>query len=229
MWDYSSITLAKCRSLKFVKDTFQGFPNVIKRLCGSSTNSHPIIFCWANLKGGNLNFVELFDQAGHLSWHSPWEFCLRFPWDSMLTSFLNSPRNTFDLCRKDEGSLAFLACISPSWLLVPSSSGHRYAHYSAHRVLRQFGFDQNISSVFKEIVPFLPTLDPFLRLQAFSYWSWGVLSLWCQTLREESLLLVVLLVTREEFKSHFQTSLILVRLGGFLILVYSLLLTSTDA
>ena len=171
MWDCSSITLAKCRSLKFVKDIFQGFPNVIKRLCGSSTNSHPIIFCWANLKGGNLNFVELFDQAGHLSWHSPWEFCLRFPCDSVLTSFLNSPRNTFDLCRKDEGSLAFLACISPSWLLVPSSSGHRYAHYSAHRVLRQFGFDQNISSVFKEIVPFLPSLDPFVRLQAFSYWS----------------------------------------------------------
>ena len=44
MWDRSSVTLAKCRSLKFVKDKFQGSPNVIKDLCGSSTDSYPIIF-----------------------------------------------------------------------------------------------------------------------------------------------------------------------------------------
>ena len=29
MWDRSSITLAKCRNLKFVKDKFQGSPDVI--------------------------------------------------------------------------------------------------------------------------------------------------------------------------------------------------------
>ena len=32
-------------------------------------------------------------------------------------------------------------------------------------------FDQDIPSVFKDIVPFLPSLDPFLRLQVFSYSS----------------------------------------------------------
>ena len=37
MWDHSSVTLAKCRNLKFVKDKFQGSPYVIKGLCGSST------------------------------------------------------------------------------------------------------------------------------------------------------------------------------------------------
>ena len=87
----------------------------------------------------------------------------------MLSSFLTSTRNTFDLRHGDEGGLAYLTCISPSWLSVPSSSGPRYTHYSAHRVLRQFDFDQDI--VFKDIVPSLPSLDPFLRLQAFSYWS----------------------------------------------------------
>ena len=69
--DCSSVTLAKCKSLKFVKDKFQGSSNVIKGLCGSSIDSHPIIFCWANLKGDSLNLVELFDQARHLSWRSP--------------------------------------------------------------------------------------------------------------------------------------------------------------
>jgi len=40
----SQITLAKCRNLKYVKDKFQGSPNIIKGLCGSLTDGHPIIF-----------------------------------------------------------------------------------------------------------------------------------------------------------------------------------------
>ena len=55
---------------------------------------------------------------------------------------------------------------------MPSSTGPKYTHYSAYRVLWQFDFDQDIPLVFKNIVPSLPALDPFLRLQAFSYWSW---------------------------------------------------------
>ena len=164
MWDCSSITLAKCRNLKFVKDKFQGSPDVIKGLCGSSTDNHPIIFRWANLKGGSLNLVELFDQAGHLSWRSPQEFNPEFACDFVLASFPNSPRNTFNLCSGDEGSLAYLVCVNPLWLPVPYSSGPRYTHYLAHRVLRQFGFDQDIPPVFKDIVPSLPSLDLFLRL-----------------------------------------------------------------
>ena len=135
MWDHSSVTLAKCRNLKFVKEKFQGSPDVIKGLCGSSTDSHPIIFRWTSLKGGGLNLVELFDQAGHLHWRSPREFGPRFACDSVLSFFLTSPGYTFNLRRGDEGSLAYLACISPSWLPVPSSSGPKYTYYSAHRVL----------------------------------------------------------------------------------------------
>ena len=66
------------------------------------------------MKGGGLNLVELFDQAGNLHWRSPHEFGLSFASDSVLSSFLTSTGNTFDLHRGDEGSLAYLACISPS-------------------------------------------------------------------------------------------------------------------
>ena len=115
--------------------------------------------------------VELFDQTGHLHWRSPREFGPRFACDSMLSFFLTSLGYTFNLRRGDEGSLAYLACISPSWLPVPSSSGPKCTYYSAHRVLRQLGFNQDIPPAFKDVVPFLPSLDPFLRLQAFSHWS----------------------------------------------------------
>ena len=91
VWDHSSVTLAKCRNLKYVKDKFQRSLDVIKGLCGNSTDGHPIIFRWSNLKGGNVNLMELFDQRGHLSWHSPREFSLVFACDFVLSSFLNSP------------------------------------------------------------------------------------------------------------------------------------------
>ena len=141
MWDCSSATLAKCRNLKFVKDKFQGSLDIVKGLCGNSTDTFPIIFHWISLKGGGLNLVELFDQVGNLQWRFPREFGPGFAYDFVLSSFLTSTGNTFDLRRGDEGSLAYLTCISPSWLPMPSLSGPRYTHYSAHRVLRQFGFD----------------------------------------------------------------------------------------
>ena len=43
MWDRSSATLSKCRNLRFVKDKFQGSLNIIKGLCGDSTDTFPII------------------------------------------------------------------------------------------------------------------------------------------------------------------------------------------
>ena len=70
MWDRSSATSDKCMNLKFVKDKFQGSPIIVKGLCGNSTNTFPIIFCWISLKGGGLNLVELFDKAGNLHWRS---------------------------------------------------------------------------------------------------------------------------------------------------------------
>ena len=93
-----------------MKDKFQGSLNVIKGLCGSLTNNHPIIFCWGSLKGGNLNLVERFDQVGHLRWHSPREFSPGFACDSVLASFLTFSGSTFDLRHGDEGSLAYLSC-----------------------------------------------------------------------------------------------------------------------
>ena len=71
MRDRSATTLAKCRNLKFVKDKFQGSPDIVKGLCGNFTDAFSIIFCWISLKGGGLNLVELFDHAGSLYWRSP--------------------------------------------------------------------------------------------------------------------------------------------------------------
>ena len=67
--------------------------------------------------------------------------------------------------------MVYLACISPLWIPVPSSGGPRYTYYPLHWVLRQFSFDLDVPLVFKVVIPSLPSLDPFLSFQAYSYWS----------------------------------------------------------
>ena len=71
VWERSQITWAKGRNMKYVKDKFQGSLDIIKGLCRSSTDGHPIIFLWANLKGLDTNLIELFNPKGHLCWCSP--------------------------------------------------------------------------------------------------------------------------------------------------------------
>ena len=85
------------QELEVFKRQIPGISRCDRGLCGNSTDSHPIIFRWSNLKGGSLNLVELFDQVGHLSWHFSLEFSPGAACDSVLASFLNSPRHTFDL------------------------------------------------------------------------------------------------------------------------------------
>ena len=124
-----------------------------------------------------------------------------------MSSILTSTRNTFDLRHGDKGSLAYLACISPSWLPVPSSSGPKYTHYSAHWVLRQFGFDQDIPSTFKDIVLSLPPLD---------------------IPRKEFLPPMIMLAIGGEYKNLLLTMLVLARLGKLPILVFLLLQYPTN-
>ena len=43
--------------------------------------------------------------------------------------------------------------------------------YSAHRVRKQFGFDQEIPAVIGVAASEIPIINPFLRTMAFAYWS----------------------------------------------------------
>ena len=85
----------------------------------------------------------------------------------LLFSTLQGIPLTYVLVMKQFGLLGLYQSLMTS---VPSSSGSSYTHYLAHWVLRQFDFDKDIPPVFKDIVPSLPSLDLFLRVQTFSYW-----------------------------------------------------------
>ena len=52
-----------------------------------------------------------------------------------------------------------------------SSSRLQFTAYSAHRVWRQFGFDQEVPTVIGIAVGEIPTINSFLKARAFAYWS----------------------------------------------------------
>jgi hypothetical protein len=47
----------------------------------------------------------------------------------------------------------------------------QFTAYSAHKVRRQFGFDQEIPAVMGIAAGEIPTINPFLKNRAFAYWS----------------------------------------------------------
>uniref|UniRef100_A0A2N9GG51 Aminotransferase-like plant mobile domain-containing protein n=1 Tax=Fagus sylvatica TaxID=28930 RepID=A0A2N9GG51_FAGSY len=52
-----------------------------------------------------------------------------------------------------------------------SHRGFIFTVYSAHRVRKQFGFDQEVPTVMGVAAGEIPTINPFLRDRAFAYWS----------------------------------------------------------
>ena len=52
-----------------------------------------------------------------------------------------------------------------------SSGGFQFTAYSAHRVRRQFGFDQEMPAVMGIAAGKTPIINPFLKARAFAYWS----------------------------------------------------------
>ena len=68
-------------------------------------------------------------------------------------------------------SLTYLFATNVGWLPVLSSGKLQFTAYSAHRVWRQFGFDQEVPAVIGIAVGEILTINPFLKARAFAYWS----------------------------------------------------------
>jgi hypothetical protein len=69
------------------------------------------------------------------------------------------------------GSLTYLSATNAGLLPVLFSGRLQFTVYSAHRVRKQFGFNQEILAVMGVAASEIPTINPFLRARAFAYWS----------------------------------------------------------
>uniref|UniRef100_A0A2N9GMT5 Aminotransferase-like plant mobile domain-containing protein n=1 Tax=Fagus sylvatica TaxID=28930 RepID=A0A2N9GMT5_FAGSY len=94
-----------------------------------------------------------------------------YRWVGMMSGFSNIEAQDYSIVAGDTASLTYLSATNAGWLPVLSSDGLRFTVYSAHRVRKQFGFDQEVPAVMGVAAGEIPTLNPFLRDRAFAYWS----------------------------------------------------------
>jgi hypothetical protein len=68
-------------------------------------------------------------------------------------------------------TLSYLSTTSASWLRVLTYDGLRFTPYCPHRVRKQFGFGKEVPATMEVVADALPTINPFIKSQAFHYWS----------------------------------------------------------
>ena len=89
----------------------------------------------------------------------------------MMSGFRDVEAQDYTLIAGDVASLTYLSAINAGWLPVLSPDGSQFTTYSAHRVRRQFGFEQEIPAIMGVAAGEIPTINLFLRTRAFAYWS----------------------------------------------------------
>ena len=88
-----------------------------------------------------------------------------------MGSFIDTIGTITPLTGFDERGITYLAATNAGWLPYLADEGVRFIHYSADRVKRQFGLDQDIPDDFSAIMESFTFAQPFLRHTAFEFWS----------------------------------------------------------
>jgi hypothetical protein len=94
-----------------------------------------------------------------------------FVYDSVMSGFRDVEAQDYTLIVEDMRSLTFLSATKAGWLPVLSPGRLQFTAYYAHRVRKQFGFDQGIPTMMGVAASEIPTINPFLKARAFAYWS----------------------------------------------------------
>jgi hypothetical protein len=129
----------------------------------------PAVFRWVSSKFYDHSLVPSLDSESKVCWR-PYGITHRgFVYESVMSEFRNVEAQDYTLIAGDVGSLTYLSATNAGWLPVLSSDGPQFTTYSAHRVRRQFGFDQEIPAVMGVAAGEIPTINPFLRARAFAY------------------------------------------------------------
>ena len=131
----------------------------------------PAVYRWVGNKFYDHGLVPSLDSESKICWR-PYGVSHRgFVYESLMSGFSNIEAQDYTLIAGDMGSLTYLSATNAGWLPVLSSGGLQFTVYSAHRVRKQFGFDQEIPAVMGVAAGKISTINPFLRARAFAYWS----------------------------------------------------------
>ena len=116
--------------------------------------------------------IEFFDKGVGFSWRAYRDLGSGFTYaDSAIGPFMAAVGTTTPFTAFNEKGITYLTTINAEWLPYLADEGIHYVHYSANRVRRQFGLNQDIPNDFSAILESTTSVQPFLHPSAFEFWS----------------------------------------------------------
>uniref|UniRef100_A0A2N9I6E6 Aminotransferase-like plant mobile domain-containing protein n=1 Tax=Fagus sylvatica TaxID=28930 RepID=A0A2N9I6E6_FAGSY len=153
------------------QNKFALMPKGVVANVGDFQGDVPAVYRWVGCKFYDHSLIPSLDSESKVCWR-PYGVSHRgFMYESVMSGFSNIEAQDYSLIAGDTTSLAYLSATNAGWLPVLSSDGLRFTVYSAHRVRKQFGFDQEVPAVMGVAAGEIPIINPFLRTMAFAYWS----------------------------------------------------------
>jgi hypothetical protein len=171
LWEHALEYIRKGRKPYEGRNKFASMPDGIVANVGDFQGDVPAVYRWVGSKFYDHSLIPSLDNESKVCWR-PYGVSHRgFMYESVMSGFSNIEAQDYSVIAGDTASLTYLSATNAGWLPVLSSDGLRFTVYSAHRVRKQFGFDQEVPAVMGVAAGEIPTLNPFLRDRAFAYWS----------------------------------------------------------
>uniref|UniRef100_A0A2N9IP86 Aminotransferase-like plant mobile domain-containing protein n=1 Tax=Fagus sylvatica TaxID=28930 RepID=A0A2N9IP86_FAGSY len=171
LWEHALEYIKKGRKPYEGRNKFASMPDGIVANVGDFQGDVPAVYRWVGSKFYDHSLIPSLDNESKVCWR-PYGVSHRgFMYESVMSGFSNIEAQDYSVVAGDTASLTYLSATNAGWLPVLSSDGLRFTVYSAHRVRKQFGFDQEVPAVMGVAAGEIPTLNPFLRDRAFAYWS----------------------------------------------------------
>uniref|UniRef100_A0A2N9FCT9 Aminotransferase-like plant mobile domain-containing protein n=1 Tax=Fagus sylvatica TaxID=28930 RepID=A0A2N9FCT9_FAGSY len=171
LWEHALEYIKKGRKPYEARNKFAPIPEAVAANVGDFQGDVPVVFRWVGNKFYDHSLIPSLDSKSKVCWRPYGVTYCGFSYESVMAGFRNIEAQDYTLIVGDIGSLSYLSATNAGWLPILSSGGLQFTVYSAHRVRRQFGFDQEVPAVMGIAAGEIPVINPFLKARAFAYWS----------------------------------------------------------
>jgi hypothetical protein len=171
LWEHALEYIIKGRKPYEARNKFASMPEEVAAHVGNFQGDVPAVYRWVGSKFYDHSLIPSLDSESKVCWRPYGVTHHGFAYDSVMCGFRNVEAQDYTLIGEDMRSLTYLFATNAGWLPVLSSGKLQFTAYSAHRVRRQFGFDQEVPAVMGIAAGEIPTINLFLKARAFAYWS----------------------------------------------------------
>jgi hypothetical protein len=171
LWDHAASYSTDGRRPSDSRQKFASMPEAVAARFEFLQTSVPSVYRWVGAKFYDSELVPSLDEEDFVLWR-PYGVSHRgYSCDSIMSWFSRIEPQNYALGPEDIRTLFYLSVMNAGWLPVLTHDGLLFTSYCAHRVRKQFGYDQEVPATMSVIADALPTINPFIKSQAFAYWS----------------------------------------------------------